>query len=357
MPRAPQIPITLRKELTPQLRAQIIGAYRTGASMRNAAALLDVSFSNVQYTAKQESVRKNNTSLQRRKHRKSDGPFDGFLVHQALATPDQTIRELQATTAPHLGRTTIKQRLREHGVTKRIQTQRPLLLPHHRAARLRWALEHCNWTVEQWKDVLWSDECSVERGSGKRRAWVFKHKSEGFNPDLVKGVRKGKDIRVMVWAAFSGHLRSKVLVLPGDPLSARQGVTARVYLDMLKEELPSLRFDNDCVFMQDNAAIHKAHIVMNWLSENGFKLMDWPPYSPDLNPIEHVWFPLKEGVYMVCPDIESLSGGRAHVAQALGDACKMSWDTLKNELFENLVASMPDRVEAVIRAQGGYTKY
>ena len=112
--------------------------------MHNVAASLDVSFSNVQYTVKQESVRTDNASLQRRKQRKSDGPFDGFLVHQAFATPDQTIRELQATVAPHLGRTTIKRRLRKHGVTKRIQTQRPLLLPHHRAARLRWALEHQN---------------------------------------------------------------------------------------------------------------------------------------------------------------------------------------------------------------------
>ena len=32
-------------------------------------------------------------------------------------------------------------------------------------------------------------------------------------------------------------------------------------------------------------------------------------------------------------------------------------DTLKDEPFENLVAGISDRVEAVIRAQGGYTKY
>ena len=171
----------------------------------------------------------------------------------------------------------------------------------------------------------------------------------------MKGVRKGKDTHVMIWAAFSSQLRSKVLVLPGDPSSKRQGVTARVYLNMLKEELASLQFDSDCVFMLDNAAFHRAHIVMNWLAEKGFKLMDWPPYSLDLNPIEHIWCPLKEGVYMVCPDIEALTGGPARIAEALGDACKMSWDTLKDELFENLVARMPDRVEAVICAQGGYT--
>ena len=32
-------------------------------------------------------------------------------------------------------------------------------------------------------------------------------------------------------------------------------------------------------------------------------------------------------------------------------------DTLEDEFFENLVAGISDRVEAVIRAQGGYTKY
>ena len=91
MPRTPREPLTVRKELSLQLRAQIIGAYRTGATMRNVTALLDVSLSNVQYTVKQESARTDNSSISRNQQRKSDGPFDGFLVHQALATPDQII--------------------------------------------------------------------------------------------------------------------------------------------------------------------------------------------------------------------------------------------------------------------------
>ena len=43
-------------------------------------------------------------------------------------------------------------------------------------------------------------------------------------------------------------------------------------------------------------------------------------------------------------------GGPIRIAKILGDACKDSWDTIKDELFETLIASMPDRVEAVIRA-------
>jgi transposase len=63
------------------------------------------------------------------------------------------------------------------------------------------------------------------------------------------------------------------------------------------------------IFMQDNAPIHKTQKSMDWFNKNGVVLMDWPPYSSDLNPIENLWFPLKEGVYMVDPNIENTTGG------------------------------------------------
>ena len=48
------------------------------------------------------------------------------------------------------------------------------------------------------------------------------------------------------------------------------------------------------VFIEDRAKWYKTKIYQNYLRSKGVKIMNHPPQSPDLNPIENVWIRLKE---------------------------------------------------------------
>ena len=78
---------------------------------------------------------------------------------------------------------------------KWIARKRPKLLPRHASARLAWALEQKDWTVEQWRKYIWSDECSVECSKGAGAKWV--------SPEVVKEALA--DALNEIWNEFPSH--------------------------------------------------------------------------------------------------------------------------------------------------------
>ena len=81
-------------------------------------------------------------------------------------------------------------------------------------------------------------------------------------------------------------------------------------------------------------------------------MLEWPPYSLDLNPIEYLWFRLKKLVYQVNPDIEKVSGNADTVREALFEALERAWTIIPEDLLLDLIRSIQRRVEAVITADG-----
>ena len=104
---------------------------------------------------------------------------------------------------------------------------------------------------------------------------------------MITTYKKGKDMSVMIWGAIWIGGRSRVVIMERDPASKKEGYSTGSYISVLEEELPTC-YHPGMKFIQDNAPIHKAYRVTVWLEEHGIETLDWPPYSLDLNPIEHV---------------------------------------------------------------------
>src|SRR5205085_6607309 len=122
----------------------------------------------------------------------------------------------------------------EAGLGSYIAVSKPGLWAENIEKRLQWALEHRNWTIEQWKWVIWSDESSLWVGVNPRHQWVIQLRGERLNPRYVKKTFKSTQVKVMVWACFIGERLGPLIVCD------EGGIGADKYEDILYDGVFSL---------------------------------------------------------------------------------------------------------------------
>ncbi len=123
------------------------------------------------------------------------------------------------------------------------------------------------------------------------------------------------------------------------PIEHRLNTT--VYLSIVADHvhpfMTTVYPSSDEYFQQDNAPCHKAQIISDWLHEHDkeLTLLKWPPQSPDLNPIEHLWDVVEREIHIM--DVQPTN------LQQLCDAIMSIWTTISEECLQDLVESMPRR--------------
>lgn len=160
----------------------------------------------------------------------------------------------------------------------------------------------------------------------------------------------------MVWGCFVGSHQGPLVSFHGVNTAATYVATLRDNLLPFIETMPP-DLKRDFIFQQDNAPIHTAKLAMAWFQQQAFKVMEWPPNSPDMNPIKHMWRVLKAALHKRYPDTSTLRGGPEKVRQVLEERLKIVWQDIGAEVLDNLVESMERRTAALYAAKGWYTAY
>ena len=294
--------MTKGKELTDYQKGQIEGRSES-KSHPEISKELSIPHRTVSNFLKQLKLRENKENLPRPgRPRKSSRSDDRYLVYAAEADTDQTLKELRNTTNIDISIQTIRRRLREAGIRKWRAKQRPLLTEEQAAQRYQWAKAHQHSPHNDFTFIIFSDESLVKKNSDSRIKWVFRcqSKAEMYAPKNIKGKKKGSGLSQMVWGCFIGNKLGPLVFID-------ETVNKEVYIQLLEQNLLpfiDLLHENDIhnvVFQQDNASPHSSRVTQEWLKaaaqQHGFTLMDFPPNSPDLNPIEHLWFKVKAELY------------------------------------------------------------
>lgn len=329
--------------LTPREKEIIKSLRNEGKSLADIARLVKRS-----KTAVYHALLPVNVALRRGRPRKTTARFDRLLEIKVKSSPFLSSAELHHLTDAPVSFRTIRRRLQEMNLNSRSPRKVPLLSKKNIKDRLRFAQRHLyghsdDMLRAQWQNVLWSDETKVNLFGSDSVGRVRRPPNKEFDCRYaVKTVKHGGG-NIKVWGCFSYNGVGPIIWI-------KETMTKETYRDILTNVmLPYARQNmaEGWIFQHDNDPKHSAGMVKNWLEDNQVTVLEWPSQSPDLNPIEHLWYDLKK----------RLPKGKFINQAHLWIETQKAWNNIPKTACERLVMSMPRRCTEVIKNKGRTTRY
>jgi transposase len=166
-----------------------------------------------------------------------------------------------------------------------------------------------------------------------------------LNPEYCLD-KRSHPIQVPAWACFTAHGPGYMAMYEGSLDGAGLRDIMRDYLLPTAPEHFGERAE--WWLLHDNdPGRHKSIVVRTWMHNNYVRPLDFPPYSPDLNPIENLWADVKN----------RMESKQAVKKDELEQLLSEEWAATSPALCNTLARSMVHRIEQVIARDGAYTDY
>ncbi len=155
------------------------------------------------------------------------------------------------------------------GYSSRRPHRVPLLSAKNRKWRLQFAQDHQNWTIEDWKNVVWSDEsqCLLQHSDVRVRIWHKEHGQESMDPSCLVSTVQSPGGGVMVWGIFSWHTLGPLV-----PIEHR--LNAPAYLSIVADHIhpfmttvcPSSDVYFQCIMSQSSNHLRLVSWTWQWVN-------------------------------------------------------------------------------------------
>ena len=248
---------------------------------------------------------------------------------------------------PPFSVSTCRRALYEAGLNGRVKTKKPLLTRVHRKKRRAFVRAYRNWKIEDWQRVIWSDETKFNVFGSDGREYCWKRAGEPLRNHHVKPTIKHGKGSVTIWGCMAWSGVGFLCKIEGN-------MDGELYRSILEGELVQtiewygLEKAN-VVFQHDNDPKHTAYATKLWLEKNKFSVLVWPPQSPDMNPIEHMW-----------NELERCIRKRRNIPKSTNElwlAIEKEWETISIPFCQKLISTIPKRIDDLKKAKGGFTRW
>jgi hypothetical protein len=137
---------------------------------------------------------------------------------------------------------------------------------------LKWALEHANWTVEDFKRILWTDETKINRIGSDGKVYVWKKRGEAVSDrTTTPTVKHGGGNNLMVWGCMDWNGVGMLIEVQGR-------MDAEQYCEILEqgvmESFEKLEMEEGARYFQhDNDPKHTSKKAKKWMEDNDLEVI------------------------------------------------------------------------------------
>jgi hypothetical protein len=337
------------------IKNQVVGARKAGQSLKSIANQFEMPLPSVSSILRRYCQRGTTHNAPRSGRPPKLTPRTQRLIIRIMKKNRYLpYRELRKQIHPKLHPDTISRCLWRHNFHRRRARIVPILTHHHRKLRMAWAQHVKKWQIFQWRRIIWTDECYVHLTHAPGTIYVTRTPKEAELQECMLPKFHQSPVRVMVWGCISYGWKGQIVVLDY-PGGKGGGMTAERYQEQVLDAhvldfYTQRTLAEGSVWLQhDGARCHRCPSTKAYLARNGIKTFPHPPSSPDISPIENIWWEMKKGLQAR----QRTPTSKKELIQAV----KEEWAKIPISVVNKYILSMPCRVHQIIRNHGGNTTY